>query len=57
MKKTLKTLAIATASIISTGAMAATTNMENPLFAPKAGQFSLKLVLGLCTKRPIILTL
>ena len=51
MKKTLKTLAIATASIISTGAMAATTNMENPLFAPKAGQFFSKTGAGVMYKK------
>lgn len=51
MKKTLKTLAIATVSMISTGAIAATTNMENPLFAPKSGEFFSKTGAGLMYKR------
>ena len=52
MKKTLKTLAIATASLISTGAMAGVTqNMENPLFIPKAGQFASKTGVGLMYKK------
>ncbi len=50
MKKTLKTLAIATASMITTGAMAATSNMENPLYAPKAGQFFSKTGAGIMYK-------
>lgn len=51
MKKTLKTLAIATVSMISTGAIAGTTNMENPLFAPKSGEFFSKTGAGLMYKR------
>ena len=52
MKKTLKTLAIATASLITTGAMAGVTkNMENPLFIPKAGEITSKTGLGLMYKR------
>ena len=51
MKKTLKTLAIATASMITTGAMAATSNMENPLFIPQSGEFYSKSALGLMYKR------
>jgi hypothetical protein len=50
MKKTLKALAIATASIMTTGAFAATANMENPLYAPKAGQFFSKTGAGLMYK-------
>ncbi len=51
MKKTLKTLAIATASLITTGAMAGVTkNMENPLFIPQAGQFASKTGVGLMYK-------
>ena len=51
MKKTLKTLAIATASLITTGAMAGVTqNMENPLFIPAAGQFASKTGVGLMYK-------
>ncbi|MBO4672333.1 MAG: hypothetical protein J5608_01620 [Alphaproteobacteria bacterium] len=52
MKKTLKTLAIATASLITTGAMAGVTNnMENPLFIPQAGEFASKTALGLMYKK------
>lgn len=52
MKKTLKTLAIATASLITSGAMAGvTSNMENPLYAPKAGQFFSKTGVGLMYKK------
>ena len=52
MKKTLKTLAIATASLITTGAMAGVTkNMENPLFIPQAGEFASKTGIGLMYKR------
>ena len=41
MKKTLKGLIAATASIISTGAMASS-NMENPLYMPLEGEFYTK---------------
>lgn len=52
MKKTLKTLAIATASLITTGAMAGVTkNIENPLFIPQAGEFVSKTGVGLMYKR------
>ena len=53
MKKTLKTLAIATASLITTGAAMAgvTQNMENPLFIPQAGEFASKTALGLMYKK------
>ena len=51
MKKTLKTLAIATAGMITTGAIAGTTNMENPLFIPKSGEFFSKTGAGLMYKR------
>ncbi len=51
MKKTLKTLAIATVSMISTGAIAGTTNMENPLFAPKSGEYFSKTGAALMYKR------
>jgi len=51
MKKTLNTLAIATASMITTGAMAATTNMENPLFIPTEGQFYSKTSFGMMYKK------
>lgn len=52
MKKTLKTLAIATATMITTGAMAGVTqNMENPLFIPKAGEFTSKTSIGLMYKK------
>ena len=51
MKKTLKTLAIATASMITTGAIAGTTNMENPLFAPKSGEYFSKTGAALMYKR------
>lgn len=51
MKKTLKTLAIATASMITTGAFAGVTrNMENPLYIPSAGQFASKTGIGLMYK-------
>ena len=42
MKKSLKCLVAATASVISTGAIAATTNMENPLYMPKANEAYVK---------------
>lgn len=52
MKKTLKTLAIATASLITTGAMAGVTkNIENPLYMPAAGEFVSKTGVGLMYKR------
>ena len=52
MKKTLKTLAIATASLITTGAMAGVTqNIENPLFIPSAGEFVSKTGVGLMYKK------
>ena len=52
MKKTLKTLAIATATMITTGAMAGVTqNMENPLFIPKSGEFVSKTGIGLMYKK------
>ncbi len=51
MKKTLKTLAIATASMITTGAIAGTTNMENPLFIPKSGEYFSKTGASLMYKR------
>lgn len=51
MKKTLKTLAIATASMITTGAIAGTTNMENPLFIPKSGEYFSKTGAGVMYKR------
>ena len=52
MKKTLKTLAIATASMITTGAFAGVTkNMENPLYIPSAGQFYSKTGAGLMYKK------
>ena len=52
MKKTLKTLAIATASLITTGAMAGVTkNIENPLFIPQAGEFVSKTGIGLMYKK------
>ena len=52
MKKTLKTLAIATASMITTGAFAGVTkNMENPLYIPTAGQFYSKTGAGLMYKK------
>ncbi len=50
MKKTLKTLAIATASMITTGAIAAT-NMENPLFIPQSGEYFSKTGIGLMYKK------
>ena len=52
MKKTLKTLALATASMITTGAMAGVTNnMENPLYIPSAGQFVSKTGAGVMYKK------
>jgi len=52
MKKTLKTLAIATATMISTGAFAGVTkNMENPLYIPTTGQFYSKTGAGLMYKK------
>jgi len=51
MKKTLKTLAIATAGMITTGAIAGTTNMENPLFIPKSGEYFSKTGAGVMYKR------
>lgn len=52
MKKTLKTVAIAAASMITTGAMASVTkNMENPLFIPTAGEFYSKTTAGLMYKK------
>lgn len=52
MKKTLKTVAIAAASMITTGAMASVTkNMENPLFIPKSGEFYSKTGMGLMYKK------
>ena len=51
MKKTLKTVAIAAASMLTTGAMAGVTvNMENPLYIPTAGQFVSKTGVGLMYK-------
>ena len=38
MKNSLKGLIAVTASVVSTGAFAATSNMENPLYLPKAGE-------------------
>lgn len=52
MKKTLKTVAIAAATMITTGAMASVTkNMENPLYTPKSGEFYSKTGLGLMYKK------
>lgn len=52
MKKTLKTVAIAAATMITTGAFASVTkNMENPLFTPKSGEFYSKTGLGLMYKK------
>lgn len=51
MKTTLKTLAIATAGMITTGAIAGTSNMENPLFIPKSGEFFSKTGAGVMYKR------
>ena len=42
MKKSLKCLIAATASVVSTGAIAATTNLENPLYMPTAGEAYVK---------------
>ena len=38
MKTSLKTLIAVTASVVSTGAIAATSNLENPLYMPKANE-------------------
>ena len=52
MKKTLKTVAIAAATMMTTGAMASVTkNMENPLYIPTAGQFYSKTGAGLMYKK------
>ncbi len=52
MKKTLKTVAIAAATMITTGAFASvTSNMENPLYTPKSGEFYSKTGLGLMYKK------
>lgn len=52
MKKTLKNVAIAAATMITTGAMASITkNMENPLYTPKSGEFYSKTGLGLMYKK------
>lgn len=52
MKTSLKTLAIATATMISTGAFAGVTkNMENPLYIPTAGEFTSKTSVGLMYKK------
>lgn len=52
MKKTLKTVAIAAATMITSGAMASVTkNMENPLYIPSAGEFYSKTTAGLMYKK------
>ncbi len=52
MKKTLKTVAIAAATMITTGAMASVTkNMENPLYTPKSGEFYSKTTAGMMYKK------
>ena len=42
MKKTLKGLIAVTASVVSTGAFATTSNMENPLYLPKSNEVYVK---------------
>ena len=48
MKKTLKGLIAATASVISTGALAS--NLENPLYMPLEGEFYSKTGIGIMYK-------